>query len=97
MIARPCALCAALALAASAGAALADGKQAFLDANCTQCHSVSSEDIAASMMNLELDGVGAKRDAASISGYLRGGAPHPMPWTGSEEDLAAVAEWLATK
>ncbi|MGI9354788.1 MAG: c-type cytochrome, partial [Rhizobiaceae bacterium] len=30
-----------------AGAALADGKQAFIDANCGQCHSVTSEGITA--------------------------------------------------
>ena len=91
------AICVAMALAASSAAARADGKQAFLDANCAQCHSVTSEEIPAMMMNLELDGLGAKRDAAAIADYLRAGAPHPMAWNGTEEDLAAVAEWLSTK
>lgn len=80
-------------LVLSAGA-WADGKAAFMEANCAQCHSVSSEDISATMMGLELDGIGARRDATSIVEYLRAGPPHPLPWSGSDEDLAAIAEWL---
>ncbi len=79
------------------GAAYADGKQAFLDANCSQCHSVTSEGIAAANMNLELDGIGDRKDAASIEAYMRSGSPHPLSWTGSDADLTAVAEWLASK
>ncbi len=75
----------------------ADGKGAFMEANCAQCHSVSSEDISATMMGLELDGIGAKRDAASIVEYLRAGPPHPLPWSGSDEDLLAIANWLGAK
>ncbi|WP_170462266.1 ammonia-forming cytochrome c nitrite reductase subunit c552 [Ruegeria arenilitoris] len=74
-----------------------DGKQAFIDANCSQCHSVSSEDITATMMGLEIDGIGGRRDAANIEAYLRAGPPHPLAWTGSDADLSAVAEWLASK
>ncbi len=85
-----------ISLLASATCALADGKAAFMESNCAQCHSVSSEGITATMMGLELDGIGAKRDATSISEYLRAGAPHPLPWSGSDEDLAAIAEWLAS-
>ncbi len=77
--------------------AWADGKAAFTEANCAQCHSVSSEDISATMMGLELDGIGARRAAASISEDLRAGPPHPLPWSGSDEDLAAIAEWLGAK
>ncbi len=93
------ALATAVALGTSAvsGSALADGKQAFMDANCNQCHSVTSEEITATMIGLELDGIGGRRDANSIVEYLRGGAPHPAPWTGTDEDLAAIAEWLASK
>lgn len=86
-----------IALTIFAGEAMADGKQAFVDANCSQCHSVTSEGIEAMMMGLELDGVGSKRDASEIAAYLRQGAPHPMPWAGSDENLVAIADWLATK
>ena len=79
------------------GAAMADGRQAFVDANCSQCHSVTSEGVTAAMMNLELDGIGERRDAALIEDYLRSGPPPPVPWTGNDADLTAIAEWLASK
>ncbi len=74
-----------------------DGQQAFVDANCAQCHSVTSEDITATMMGLEIDGLGSRRDATNIAEFLRSGADHPVPWSGSDEDLEAVSEWLASK
>ncbi len=85
-----------LCLGALSQEALADGKQTFLNLSCDQCHTVTSAGIEAKMMGLELDGLGGRRDANSIIDYLSKGAPHPLPWTGSEEDLKEIANWLAS-
>lgn len=93
----------ALAVPAAADEA---GKQAFMDANCDRCHSIASENITATvksekMKGPDLDGVGATHDAAWITEFVKRevkleGKNHRSPWKGSDAELTAVAEWLAT-
>jgi cytochrome c2 len=47
-----------------------DGKKAFEAKKCINCHSLGSEKGPMAKLGGPLDGVGAKRDAAWLKGYL---------------------------
>lgn len=60
-------------LVAGAGTAMAgaeDGKKVFAEKKCINCHSLGSEKGAMAKLGGPLDGVGGKRDAAWLKGYL---------------------------
>jgi mono/diheme cytochrome c family protein len=60
-------------LTAGAGTVFAgaeDGKKVFETKKCITCHSLGSEKGAMAKLGGALDGVGAKRDAAWLKGYL---------------------------
>ena len=60
-------------LMAGAGTVFAgaeDGKKVFETKKCINCHSLGSEKGAMAKLGGPLDGVGAKRDAAWLKGYL---------------------------
>lgn len=85
----------------------ADGKQVFLDNNCNRCHAVSSHDIEATvkserMRGPDLSDVGETRDPEWIAKFIAkevelDGKTHRIPYKGSDEDLKAIAEWLASQ
>ena len=88
-------------LAAEASAATLDGKQIFLDQKCNMCHSVSSEGITptSKIKAPDLAGLASKEDPAWIGKFLKktadkNGKKHIKPFTGSDEELAAVVAWL---
>src|SRR5215470_2894857 len=62
-----------LALGATAGpvtAGVDEGKQIFADKKCITCHSLGDQKGAAAQLGGTLDGVGGKRDAEWLKGYL---------------------------
>jgi mono/diheme cytochrome c family protein len=87
--------------AADAGAATLDGKQIFLDQKCNMCHSVSSAGITptSKIKAPDLAGLASKEDPAFLTKFLKkaadkNGKKHIKPFTGSDEELAAVVAWL---
>ena len=95
-----------LACVLSAASADEAGKKAFLDAQCERCHSVSSEDIAATVKSEKMRGpdlakIGATRDAAWIEQFVKkevqlDDKSHRAAWKGSDDDLLVIAKWLAS-
>lgn len=86
----------------------AAGKQVFLDQRCSTCHSVSTAGIEAKMTSgptagSDLAGVGERRDRAAIEAIVRqertvgDGKKHPKGFTGSQEELEALLDWLAAQ
>lgn len=86
----------------------AAGKQVFLDQRCSTCHSVSTAGIEAKVASGptaggDLAGVGERRDRAAIEAIVRqeqtvgDGKKHPKGFTGSQEDLEALIDWLAAQ
>lgn len=77
------------------------GKQAFVGAGCNRCHPVASQGVeAAKVRASDLSEVGGSRDDVWLRSYLTRdpgieGMPHPVPWKGSDGDLAAIVAWLA--
>lgn len=83
------------------------GKAAFLAQKCNMCHSIDSQGVARTgksekMAGPDLSNVGAEHDAAWMTAYLKKeqanaeGKKHGKGWAGSDEDLAALTEWLAS-
>ncbi|HEX7408381.1 MAG TPA: c-type cytochrome [Candidatus Binatia bacterium] len=56
--------------AGTAMAAAEDGKKDFEAKKCISCHSLGSQKGAMAKLGGPLDGVGGKRDAAWLKGYL---------------------------
>ena len=87
-----------------AGAADAPGKTVFTAQKCTMCHSVDSQQIAqtSKMAGSDLSDVGATRDAAWLTQYLKkevangGGKKHSKEWKGTEAELEQLVDWLVT-
>ncbi len=83
------------------------GKQAFIDGSCGRCHSIESEDIHASVKSESMKGpdlgeLDPPRDASWISAYLKRDVKlhdkaHRSPWRGTDEELKAIADWLAAR
>lgn len=94
------------ALAFSSPSYAADGKQTFLDNNCNRCHAVSSHDIEATVKSERMRGpdmsdIGERRDVDWLVKYVRkevevDGKAHRASYNGTDEDLKAIADWLAT-
>jgi hypothetical protein len=78
----------------------------FVAQKCNLCHSLASHDIARKtksekVAGPDLSAVGAEHDAAWIARWLRkeekiDGKAHSKAFTGSPEELEALAKWLAT-
>ena len=94
----------AATLAIPSPAAAADGKEIFLAQKCNMCHSVSTAGITATtksdkMKGPDLVGVLQAHDAAWVADLLHkkidsNGKKHTKEFKGSEEDLAALIEFL---
>lgn len=92
---------------ASAGLPLfaQDGREAFVDNSCDRCHSIASADIEATvkserMRGPDLSNIGKTREADWLARYLEkeadiDGKPHRSSFKGSDEELQAIAAWLA--
>ena len=82
----------------------AAGKKVFMDSKCNTCHSIESQGIEKSMASSkapDLSDVGSTRTADWISQYLQkkvdiDGKKHAKGWSGKDEDLKTVSDWLAT-
>jgi cytochrome c553 len=82
----------------------ADGKTLFTDNKCNTCHSIESQDVKKTMGSSkapDLSDVGSKRNAQWITDFLQkkvdaDGKKHPKGWTGKDEDLKTLADWLAS-
>jgi cbb3-type cytochrome oxidase cytochrome c subunit len=80
-----------------------DGKTIFLDNKCNMCHSLKAEEITKKTTMAgppDLSDVGNKHDAAWITDFLTkkvdlNGKKHPKTWTGKDEDLKTLVDWLA--
>lgn len=81
-----------------------DGQATFMAQKCNLCHSVSTADIEAKMSGKmagpDLVGTVDERGAEVLTEYLRGdaeidGAKHKKKFTGSDEELGALIEWLS--
>jgi mono/diheme cytochrome c family protein len=88
------------ALAAGASAA-PDGKDVFLAQKCNVCHAVSSAGITATgkIKAPDLTGLAAQEDPAWVTRFLKKqadkkGKKHVKPYTGTDEELAALVAWL---
>lgn len=98
----------ALALSGAAFTAGAQdaGKKAFLSSDCNRCHAVESQDIEATSKSKrargpDLSTIGESRDAEWLAKYIEkqvqsNDKDHPVAWKGTDEDLQAMATWLAT-
>lgn len=78
----------------------AAGREVFLAQRCNACHSVSSAGIEGKLPTApDLAGVGARRDRASIAAIVHqeepvNGKKHPKRFSGSQDDLDALIDWL---
>lgn len=97
-----------LALTYPAGTAYGqvDGQEVFMAQKCNLCHTVSSADIQAKMSGKmagpDLTGVTDRHEPELIMDYVRGdaelnGAKHKKKFTGSDEELGALIEWLSSQ
>lgn len=79
-----------------------DGQEVFLAQKCNLCHSVSTVGIEAKTSSEKLLGpdlVDLDRDAEWLAGWLKkeielDGEKHKKQFTGSDEELAALIDWL---
>lgn len=78
----------------------AAGKEVFLAQRCDTCHGVSSAGIEGKTASGgDLTGVGERLDRAGTEAVLRGeetagGKPHPKKFSGGQEELDALIDWL---
>ena len=82
------------------------GQTAFIGNECNMCHSIDSLGIertskSEKMQAGDLSNVGAEHDAAWIVQYVKKevqleDADHKKTYKGTDEDLQAIADWLAT-
>lgn len=80
------------------------GQVAFVSAGCSRCHSVEVQGIEATiaverMRGPDLSGIGDEHDAEGLTSFVKreasiDGVEHRVPYTGSDEDLLALSEWL---
>ena len=83
----------------------ADGQALFVSYGCDKCHAVSTHGIKATAKSEKMRGpdlaeASPKHDAAWIvrlvtKEELVDGKKHKGSFKGSDEDLAAIAEWVA--
>ena len=99
----------AVALAGSLAAEeepASDGKTLFTDTHkCNMCHGVPAVEIVAKTKNEKMKGgdLGGKieTELAELAAYLRketemDGKTHKKPFKGTDEELQAIVDWLAT-
>ena len=82
-----------------------DGKKVFISARCNNCHAVSSVGIEAKMKSEkmkgpDLKGVTSRHDTGWMAKYIKKeeqleGKAHKFSFKGSDEELAALIDWLA--
>ena len=80
------------------------GQTVFMAQKCTMCHSVQSQQVAqtSKMAGSDLSTVGAKRDAAWLTQYLKKevagaeGKKHGKEWKGTPAELEQLTKWLAS-
>ena len=83
------------------------GKAEFLAQKCETCHSVSTQDIAHTgkvekLLGPDLAGVGDRHEASWMVAYVQrekvgeNGKKHLKPFKGTDEELQAIVDWLAT-
>ncbi len=86
------------------------GKKIFVDSKCQICHSIQSQGIEKKGAAVkpddkkappDLSTVGDQRTADWIAKFVAkkeaiNEKKHPKGWTGKEEDLKTMSEWLAT-
>ena len=79
------------------------GEAAYTEAGCARCHAVEARDIESTvserLRGRDLGAVGADHDAPWVVAVVKreievDGRPHRAPFRGSDEQLAALAEWL---
>lgn len=83
-----------------------DGKTLFTDTHkCDMCHAVPAAEIVAKTKNEKMKGgdLGGKieGDFEAIAAYVRkeaelDGKKHKKPFKGTDEELQAIIDWLAT-
>ena len=86
----------------------ADGKALFVQNKCNACHAVKSAGIEQKKEAGEedskapdLSAVKTAHDAGLLAKFLEKtekieGKKHPKKWKGSDEELKAVTEWIAS-
>lgn len=95
----------AVAAAQEEGAAAGDGKAIFEAQKCDMCHDVSSVGITAKTKSEKMKGpnlVGIDKDADWIMKYLLkevdlDGKKHTKKFSGGEDELKVLAEWIAAQ
>lgn len=87
----------------SEGENLAAGQMAFMENKCNLCHSVDSNEIAKrseKMKGRDLSDVGNEISSAEyVKGWLRqselkDGEKHKKKFTGTDEELESLANWV---
>lgn len=81
-----------------------DGKAAFLENRCNVCHSVESQEIEKSskMAGPDLSDAGNMVESAEwLKGFLlkeneTDAGAHKKTWSGTDEQLDAIVNWLMT-
>lgn len=81
-----------------------DGKAAFEANKCNLCHSIESQGIEAKKKSdkyPDLSKLSADHSAELLTKYLKkeetiNDKKHPMPFKGSDEDLAKLVDWFLT-
>jgi len=92
-------------LAAADGGAAGDGKAIFLAEKCNTCHGVAAAGIEAKVKSEKMRGpdldesVIGEVDRAELVAFVKGegeidGKKHKKPFKGSDEELAAMLDWL---
>lgn len=81
-----------------------DPKQIFEDAKCTTCHSIDSKGVETRKKTdktVDLSKLDEGHDAAFWISYLKknenlNNKKHPVAFRGTDEELAAMINWLMT-
>ena len=78
-----------------------EGKKTFEARKCINCHTLGSQKGPMASVGGSLDGVGAKRDAAWLTGYLKDPKSQiptaKMPkYTYTDQDLNALVQYMLT-
>ncbi len=84
-----------------------DGKTIFMNKKCTSCHSIEAVGIIKKSSSAspkgppDLSTVGTEHDAAWITKWLHKeetlhGKKHLLKFSGSDEELKILTEWLAS-
>lgn len=97
-------LSAAFMLAGAAGSTPPDGQGIYLASKCNSCHAVASKSIEKTNANSkapDLSGTGLSHNAEWFKGWLLktetlNGKKHVKKFTGPDDQLNTLAQWLTT-